>query len=67
MAEVEAEIEETELENEDGRMQPAVQATCSDCGHVTQSFGTSDASRKRCLVMLREECPLNKRNFYVEG
>lgn len=67
MAEVEAEVEEIDLENEEGRTVSGVQATCSECGHVTESFGTGDSSRRRCLVLLREECPLNQRNFYVEG
>ena len=34
-----------------------VRATCSRCGHETESFGTSGASVRRCLVLLREECP----------
>lgn len=62
---VEAEIEEVELEGEDGRMQEGVCATCSRCFHATESFGTSEASVKRCLVLLREECPNGERNFYV--
>lgn len=45
---------------------PAVQATCSRCEHKTVSFGTGEGSRKRCLVLLREECPEEERNFYVD-
>lgn len=41
-------------------------ATCSRCGHTTESFGTSENSIKRCLVLMREECPEDERNFYVE-
>lgn len=47
-------------------MQPGVCATCSECDHETESFGTSDRSIKRCLVLMREECPLGEENFYVE-
>jgi hypothetical protein len=64
---VEAEVEEVELEDENGRVQDGVCATCSRCGHATESFGTSEASVKRCLVLLREECPEGESNFYVDG
>jgi hypothetical protein len=33
----------------------------------TESYGTSEASVRRCLVMLREECPRGERNFYVDA
>lgn len=67
MSAVSAAIEETDLENEDGRTVPGVQATCSKCGHTTESFGTGEASIRRCLVLLREECPGEERNYYTEG
>lgn len=67
MAEVEVEIEEVDLENEDGREQPGVRATCSRCGHETESYGTGDASRRRCLALMREECPEGECNFYVDS
>ena len=41
-----------------------VEATCSRCGHATEAFGTCDASVRRCLVALREECPRGEQNFY---
>lgn len=62
---VECEVEEIDLENEKGRTQEGVKVKCSECGHETQSFGTSEKSIKRCLVLLKEECPRNERNFYV--
>ena len=65
MARVECGVEETELENENGDYVPGVLVTCSECGYMTESFGTSDASVNRCLALLREECPEGKRNFYV--
>lgn len=46
--------------------QPAIQATCSPCEHVTTSFGTTDRSVKRCLVLMRAECPEGEENFYVD-
>lgn len=64
---VACEIEEVDLENDEGYDVPGVQATCSRCGHVTESYGTGEASRNRCLVLMREECPLGQRNWYREG
>jgi len=58
-------IEEIELESESGHDVPSVAAMCQKCGHSTESFGTSDDSVRRCLVLLREECPLGENNFYV--
>lgn len=66
MAEIECMIEEVEIENEDGRMVPGVMATCSECDHSVESFGTHDGSIKRCLAVMREECPKGENNFYVE-
>lgn len=66
MSRVECNIEEIELENDHGRMQPSVQATCRACGHQTTSFGTAEPSIKRCLVLMRDECPEDEENFYVD-
>ena len=44
----------------------SVTATCPRCGHETEVYGTSDASIRRCLAMLREECPNDGTNFYVD-
>jgi hypothetical protein len=44
---------------------PSVQATCTRCGHRTQSYGTSGRSVRRCLATLREECPQGEKNYYV--
>jgi hypothetical protein len=63
---VECEIEETELEGDYAPVE-GVMATCSRCDHVTESFGTSDSSVKRCLVLMREECPKNESNFYYSA
>jgi len=60
MARVECEVDEEMVEGRRG-----VIATCSMCGYQTESYGTSEASVKRCLALMREECPDGKRNFYV--
>ena len=44
----------------------SVVAYCTRCDHETESYGQHDGSVKRCLVLMREECPLGERNFYVE-
>ena len=62
---VECDIEEIELEGDHGTI-PSVCATCSRCDHQTESFGTSESSIKRCLVLMREECPNGEDNFYVD-
>lgn len=49
-------IEETELENDNGKYVPGVVATCQECGVTTESFGTATASIKRCMVLMREAC-----------
>jgi hypothetical protein len=58
------EIEEIELDGDFGSI-PSVQATCSRCDHTTESYGTGGASIRRCLVVMREECPRGQENFYV--
>ncbi len=61
---VTVQIEETEIEGDYGEI-PSVEATCSRCDHTTESYGTSSASVRRCLVLMREECPYRELNFYV--
>lgn len=58
-------IDFIELENDDGHEVESVRATCSRCEHETESFGTGSASARRCLAMMREECPEGEANFYV--
>jgi len=43
---------------------PGVVAVCSKCGHKTESCGQHAAAVKRCLAMMREECPNGEENFY---
>lgn len=66
MKKVPCKIEEVELETDSGRMILGVRATCTKCDHTTESFGTSEASIKRCLVLMREECEEGEENFYVD-
>jgi hypothetical protein len=64
MAEVEAFIDYIELQG-DHALVASVRATCVQCDHTTESFGTGPGSIKRCLVLLRQECPEDEFNFYV--
>jgi len=69
--EVECEIEETTI-HDSKRFRgyqdiPGVQATCSRCGHVTEAFGVGEDSRNRCLALMRQECPEDENNFYVDA
>ena len=66
MAKIKCSIEETYLENDSGIEVESVIATCSKCGHTTESFGTSEASIKRCLAIMNDECPRGENNFYIE-
>lgn len=42
-------------------------AICSRCDHQTESFGTTERSIRRCLVLMREECPLDEENYYQDA
>lgn len=64
---VEVEIATDFMENDNGHEVEGICATCTRCGHETQSFGTSERSVKRCLALLREECPNSEENFYVDA
>ncbi len=61
---VECKIEEVTLENDAGREVDGVEATCSQCGHQTESFGTGEKSVRRCLALMQEECPEDPEDHY---
>jgi hypothetical protein len=65
MMRVPCEVSEEILTNDDGIDVPGVVVSCSRCDHETESFGTSDRSVKRYLVLMREECPNGEDNFYT--
>jgi hypothetical protein len=60
---VRADVEETDMAGDYGPV-AGLLVTCSRCGHQVEVFGTSEASARRGAVMLAEECPGRKRNFY---
>jgi hypothetical protein len=55
------------LENDGGYEVESVLTTCSRCENVSESYGTSEASIRRCLVLLRETCPRGERNYYFDA
>ena len=65
MSKVECEVRPCQVENSRGILVDGVIAECSRCGHATESVGTSERSVRRCLAMMREECPEDEENFYV--
>ena len=66
MTKVKCEIIEDSETNDYGTESPCIRAICSKCGHETMSFGDSDDSIRRCLAVMREECPRGENNFYIE-
>lgn len=65
---VHCDVRHDEVEHEDsGRMVAGTRATCERCGHETIAYGSSDGSRKRCLMLMREQCPNGESNYYVES
>jgi hypothetical protein len=62
---IRAEIKNVTLTNDSEFEVDGVTATCSLCNYITESYGTGYASRKRCLVLLRAECPRRETHFYI--
>ena len=46
---------------------PGVEATCTECDHTTESMGESERSINRCLALMRETCPEEEENYYVDA
>ena len=69
MAKVDVNIEEVddiEDDSDPDRMREGVRATCTECNHVTESYGTGPRSRVRCIMLMKEECPTDGNNYYVD-
>ena len=60
-------VEDDYVEHEDsGRAVAGTRAKCYRCGHETIAYGTTEGSRKRCLCLMREQCPRGESNYYEE-
>jgi hypothetical protein len=62
---VACDIDYVELDGDFGAVE-GVCATCRRCEHETESYGTSDASIRRCLALLGDECPKDETNCYFD-
>lgn len=60
---VKCRVDYTEDENDYGRVTPCVYVTCTECGKTEQSWGESDASVNRCLMLLSKSC--SKRYWFI--
>lgn len=67
MAKVKCFISTDYTENDNGNEVICTFAVCDKCGHETMSYGDHEGSVKRCLALMREECPRNENNFYIEA
>jgi hypothetical protein len=65
MTRVQCDVSEVDLPGDYRDDVPGVRATCTRCGHETESYGTDGPSVRRCLALMREECPHGEQNFYV--
>lgn len=63
MRRVPCEVEYTTLDGDYGEVDAAL-ARCLRCGTEVEAYGTSEASVKAALMMLRENCSRRERNFY---
>ena len=63
---VRCDVAPVELEGDYVAVVEGVCATCSRCGHETESYGTTDASVRRCLALLHDECPNHEDNYYFD-
>ena len=65
MARIECEVRHTVSPKDSGLMVAGVEVTCNECGHCERSFGETELSVRRCLALLRENCPEGDDNYYV--
>lgn len=65
MAKVVCDVDYGRTENENGVEVDCVTCTCTECGHETMSYGSGSASVRRCLALMKEECPEGRSNYYV--
>ena len=64
MPTVNCEVELLDLPNDKDQPVPSIRLTCERCGHTTESFGQRGRSLRRCLAVMKEECPRGEENFY---
>lgn len=65
MAKVFCDVDYVMVEANDGRQQPGVRVSCSRCGAQEESFGTTERSIRRCMMLLKEGCQDGTDNYYA--
>ena len=64
---VECEVSATTLVGDHGGDVDGVCVTCGRCNYTVEVYGTSSASVRRAMAMLRDECPEGESNFYFDA
>jgi hypothetical protein len=64
MARIETTVAYVDVDGDYGTVD-GVEVRCTKCGHSEESFGTENASIRRCAYLLRENCPRREKNYYV--
>jgi len=64
---VRVDVEEGDVEDEDGWLHTGVRITCSRCGFSIDVRGTTDKSIRYGCWQLKERCPQGERNFYTDS
>jgi len=67
MATIACTVTRCDLENDDGFEVEGVVVRCTRCDLAAKSYGTSDRSVRRSLLLLRQRCGLGEENYYVAG
>lgn len=65
MTKIKCELDYITLENEFGKDIDSVRVTCQKCGKVEESYGTSERSINRCLVLLHDSCDCRNNFYYI--
>lgn len=64
MAKVECSVEEVDLKNDRGVLVRGVRVECGRCDRKEESFGITQKSVTRCVMLLKENCPMGESNYY---
>lgn len=56
MSRIHCDVEYEKVENATGQWLDGVMVTCSGCEAMTESYGQSQRSVDRCLVLMHDKC-----------
>jgi hypothetical protein len=60
---VQCDVELVDLTNDTGHTIESIRVVCLRCEARAESFGRGDASVRRCMAMLRDQC--DEYNYYI--